>query len=143
MKKILFLVLFPCMALSQSYRNDIFYPEEINGTAILNQAYASAQLDTTQAIKCSEFAGHFVSVQSKDSASIHIKYQLSVDGVTWSLLATQDSLSTASNTGDIKTLNMTSVVNGSNFVRYVFNQTAFRVGTSTATYTALITNKRY
>ena len=145
MKKIFLLLFLPCVMFGQSnISNKVEYAKTFRlGTQILNLAYVANQSDTSQIVKCSDYTSTFVTVQSKDSASIHIKYQLSVDGVTWGTLNTQDSLSTASNTGDVKSLNMSTIALGANYIRYVFNQTAFRVGTSSATYTALIVNRRY
>ena len=131
---ILFLTIFIWTSLVQSqtitYQNDNGYCVGItNGAQFLNRAYTvHAQTDTTQAIGLFNIARHYISIQSKDSASIIIKYQLSVDGVTWGVLNTQDSLSTASNIGDVETLNMTTEVLGARYVRYIFYVQGFRLG---------------
>jgi hypothetical protein len=111
------------------------------GTQILDMAYVSEQIDTTQAFGPVDFAAVFVNVQSKDSASILIKYQLSSDGVTWGALTTLDSLSTAA--GDFKSVNLTASLLGAYRARLIFTIQDYRLGTSTATYTAGLTSKKY
>jgi hypothetical protein len=99
-----------------------------SSTQILNRTYTAAKLDTTEAIGCLPWVNTYVNLQTKDSASIHIKYQLSIDGVTWGVLTTIDSLSTASNTGAFKSVSMGATILGANYIRFILNTTAFNLG---------------
>lgn len=113
------------------------------GTSVLNKAYTGTTLDTTQALGLAAWTNNFVNVSSADSASVTIKYQLSVDGVNWGVLTTADSLSTASNTGDVKSVNLSTYAVGSPFIRFIFAlNPSFRLGTSSATYSASLMQKR-
>lgn len=108
--------------------------------ALVNRAYNAGTNDTTQAIQTGKST--FLTLASKDSASLTIKYQLSLDGVNWGALTTTDSLSTANDNGDAKSLNVDNIALGAPFVRFTFSQNpSFRLGKTSATYTARVVQK--
>ena len=135
---LLFLVGIPAWA-QQNNSTDFLF--DITQGRIENKAYAAATLDTTNTIDVTKFSSVHVAIQSKDSASIYVNYQTSLDGVTWGVSTVKDSLSTASNAGDVKTIDFTATVGGAPFVRFIISQNVFRLGYSSATYSAVVTRK--
>lgn len=108
------------------------------------RTYTASTLDTSIAYATSDYKNTYVTVQSKDSARCHVKYQLSVDGTTWGVSATKDSLSTTTDGGDLKSMDFTAQILGSPYVRYIFDFTVSGVpqGTTTNTYTAILTRRQ-
>lgn len=129
--------------LTSNHENYLHKDMDASSAAIQNVAYGTA--DTTEWIYLTPYEEVYLSVQSKDSATILIKYQLSVDRVALGTLTTIDSLQTTSNAGNLKTINVLTVAGGAPYVRYVLAKSAlaFPLGTSTATYSAVVTKKRY
>ena len=136
MKKLIFLMLFlPVIGLAQRS----FYVQQ-DTAQILNRAYASGTVDTTQAYDASGAKEVWLTLQTTDTASIHVKLLQSADGSTWTPVGSAiDSISVASATGGIRVVNIKSFVGAAKF-RFVFNQTAFRVPVAgTHLYTARVT----
>ena len=151
MKKIvlvILMVMIPVLGIAQtlggneSYGNNFGFLKTVGGAVINGKAYVVGTNDITQTFAPRSWAGLFVNVQSKDSASIHIKYQISNDGVTYGVLTTLDSLSTASDSGDVKTVNLSSIL-GAYSARLVLTVTGYQCGVSTATYSAVLVQKKY
>jgi hypothetical protein len=140
MKKLLFLLLFPTLIFAQDYRS--FFVQQ-DTASVHNRAYAASAVDTCQAFDASNWKEVWLTLQSTDTASIHVKAFLSADGETYSPLSTAfDSLSVANATGGTRTVNIKSTV-GNNYIKFVFNQTAYRVPVSgTHLYTAKVTTLR-
>ena len=116
-------------------------------TVISGKAYTTSTSDTTMAYACSDWKSFFVTVQSRDSASILIKYQISADSgggsaINWSAIATKDSLSTTNNAGDAKSVDVSGQILGAKWVRFIFaGNSGATQGTTTNTYEAIF--KRY
>lgn len=151
MKKLIFaLFLLPIVAFSQSVNKseNILRKDSTSvnksKTSIINRTYTSSTIDTSVVYNAVDWKNIYVAVQSKDSARIHIKYQLSSDGSTFGLLTTKDSLSTTQAAGDLKTVDLTSTILGSPYFRLIFDCTVAGVaqGTTTNTYTAVLTRKQ-
>ena len=143
MKKLLFLLmLFPVLGMAQDYRSFYLVQDTLNGGAntILNKAYAASQLDTCQPILADKYREVWLTLQSTDTASLHVAMLQSANGITWTTVGSSiDSLSVAAATGGIKTVNLKSFV-GNAYTRFVFSQTAYRVPVAgTHLYTAKIT----
>ena len=138
MKKLLYLFLFiPTLAFSQDYKT--FYVRQDTGQ-ILNRAYVSNTVDTCQAVLADKYREVWLTVQISDTGSIHWKVMRSADGTLWTPVgAAFDSVSAATPTGGIRTVNIKSTV-GNAYFRLVFNQTAYQVPVAgTHLYTAKIT----
>jgi hypothetical protein len=108
-----------------------------NNTSIWRKAYTAATLDTTEWLATGEYEHIYLGLTAEDSASIHIYIQ-PVNRID-SILASPvlwDSLNTASNTGAAKTFDMTSAVAGYPYARFVFDGQVFRLGVTSAKYTA-------
>ena len=145
MKKLLFLMLFlPVMGWAQSgYRSEYLYQDTTNGAGankILNRAISTAWIDTTQPVMAERYKNVYLNLQCTDTASIHVKVLLSVDGTTYGpVSAAFDSLSVAAPTGGTRIVDIKSTVGGMYF-KLVFTQTVFRVPVNgTHLYTAKIT----
>lgn len=117
----------------------------VYGAVLSNRTYRSTTLDTSIVYQAVDWKNVFVTVQSKDSARCRISYQLSADGTTWGVATTKDSLSTVTATGDLKSVNITDQILGSPYFRLIFNFTITGVpqGTTTNTYSAILTKKNY
>ncbi len=150
MKKI-FVLMFVLSAVAfgqTSNASDAIVRKDTNGVyraVLLNRTYRSTTLDTSIVYQAVDWKNIFVTVQSKDSARCRISYQLSADGTTWGVATTKDSLSTTSSVGDLKTVNITDQILGSPYFRLIFNFTITGIpqGTTTNTYTAILTKKNY
>jgi hypothetical protein len=144
MKKLLFLILFlPVIGQAQDYRSFYLTQDTTNGAGankILNRAISTSWIDTTQPVMAERYKEVWLNVQATDTASIHFKVLLSVDGTTYApVSAAFDSLSVAAPTGGTRTLNIKSTVGGMYF-KLVFTQTAYRVPVAgTHLYTAKMT----
>lgn len=154
MKRIFLILFFPFLAFAQTPRQDanedMILARNMNvgntTTKIQNIAYDSTSTDTTQWIYLGDHANVYVTIQTKDSARFLIKYQLSVDRVALGTLTTIDSLVTTSNTGGLKSINLTTSSLGAPWARLVFAATvlvANQEGVSSATYTAKALFKRH
>jgi hypothetical protein len=141
MKKLLFLLLFlPAISVAQDVNT--FYVRQ-DTAKILNRAYTSSTVDTCLALMADGYKEVWLTMQTTDTASIHVKAMLSADGATYTpVTAAFDSISVAAATGGMRTLNIKSSV-GNNYFRLVFNQTAFRVPVAgTHLYTVRVTYLR-
>lgn len=137
-----FTLAFMCLLfVGVSWGQRSYYLRDISEGEILNKAYAAATLDTTQTVDASYFKEAWLTVQSKDSGSILISYQLSLDGVTWGVATLYDSLSTASNAGAARLTNLSTVAAGAPYFRLILDPNVFNLGFSSATYSARITLK--
>jgi hypothetical protein len=111
---------------------------------IKDRTYAASQIDTTEAIPCRNFKSIYVSVATKDSLSMLIRYRLSLDGFSWGNSTTLDSLVYVTTTGvGVKNVDFTSTIGGFSFVQFVFTVQAWQRGTTTPTYSARYTLKKY
>lgn len=127
-----------------TYKNKSeFFKTARLGAEINSKAYIATTIDTTQSFAPSAYKDIYIAVQSLDSASCVIKYQTSLDNTNWGLITTFDSLSTGSNTGDMKAVNLTTTFVGVPYARVIFGFNNFRVGTSSATYSAHINLRKF
>jgi hypothetical protein len=111
---------------------------------ISDLAYASGQIDTTEAIYCGNFKTVYLSCYTKDSLSLLIGYQVSPNRTTWSnLIANKDSLVLAAAGNFFKGVDFTSTVLGASWVRFHLKAQAWNIGVTTPTYTAKIGLKKY
>jgi hypothetical protein len=80
---------------------------------------------------------------SKDTTTILIDYQVTNDPAVFGDATLNDSLSYRSTGTGFKTKDVSSVVGGFNYVRFVFRSSAlaYALGVTTPTYTASITLK--
>jgi len=141
MKKILIVA---AVLLGLGFSNRWAVMRDYKGTEIWRKAYTASTLDTTQWLATGNYTSVYLALASEDSASIHVYYQLGIS--TDTVLGVQtlyDSLNTASNTGNIKVINMTTVCAAAPYVRFVFDGTAFRLGVTSAKYTASYMLKEY
>lgn len=151
MKKLIFVLIAICGTIYAQVPNrwEFLQRKDSTGMTTLmnlldNKTYTATTKDTTIAYACTDWKNTFVTVQSLDSARVHIKYQLSADGTNWGTIATKDSLSTVVATGHIQTLDMTAQVLGARFLRFIldFTVTGVPQGTTTNTYDAILTRKQ-
>jgi hypothetical protein len=154
MKRILPVLLIAiCVIAGRSYAQGYGYAEEMNRnmnmgnstTRILLSAYTSTTKDTTVAYNVTQFKSVFVTLQSKDSCDLYLKYQLSLDGgATWGVATTKDSLTTATDAGDVKVMDLSAQIGGCTTVRFIIEQNGlYKLGTTTAKYTAVLTRRIY
>ena len=145
-------ILATATAFSQQAASNEFVVRRATGpvatSVISGRAYTGSSIDTSIAYPCTDWKSFFVTVQSKDSASCLIKYQISADSGTgytamnWSAIATKDSLATTSNTGSAKSVDVSGQILGARWVRFIFDFTSGTLqGTDAATYEAIF--KRY
>lgn len=134
MKKILVIC---AVLLGIGFSNRWAVLRDYKGTEIWRKAYTASTLDTTQWIATGNFENIYLALASEDSASIYVYIQLgiSIDTVVGAQTL-KDSLSTGNNAGDIKVIDLTSTVAAAPYFRVIFDGTAFRLGTSSAKYTA-------
>ena len=153
MKKLLFLFLGVFLLVgcaTQGPQNDEYFLYKLTSTdggstytrtQLANIAY-SAGTDTTEAIYIGGHTNFYVTVGARDSTSLLITFQTSMDGATWSATTTQDSLknSTAAVVMATKSVNLTTVTLGVPFVRFLFvhSANAYPLGTTSAYYYAKV-----
>jgi hypothetical protein len=146
MKRLLLLALLvPVFAFGQYSNVTGYFKTQRLGTEILNKAYVGTTRDTTQSINPWAYNAAMIALQSKDSVSLTVLVQYSIDGVTWDTTVTVDSLSNGNNNGDYKEINVSTFGNpGAYAERFIFVvNPGYRLGTSSATYTARYILKRY
>ena len=106
------------------------------GAAMQSKAYTSTTLDTAQSIDPRQYGQTSILVQVNDSASVSVYYQPSYDGITFYAPVLIDSLSNNVNGGAIKAFPLPSGVGAFNAVRPVVEFHVFRLGVTSATYSA-------
>jgi hypothetical protein len=149
MKKVLMFVVMSCALFAQSSnkREAIIRKDTagIYAVELTTRTYTSSTIDTSIAYAMTDYKNTFVTVQSLDSARCRISYQLSADGTNWGVATTKDSLATATATGDLKTVDVTTQIAGSPFARFIFDFTITGTpqGTITNTYDAVLTRKNF
>jgi hypothetical protein len=143
MKKLLLFVLLSAITVqAQTAFTDYLVIKSGNtakeGVQIKLRTFSASTTDTTYGQDVRKFAGINVTLQSKDIVTILIKYQLSTDNVTWTTIATIDSLSQSGTGSTIKNVNVSTVGLGVSYIRFVFavSANAFAIGTTTPVYTA-------
>lgn len=153
MKKLfaLFIIASTCAVAQQAVDADFILrktsPQSYTSFAkISGRAYTTSTIDTSIAYPCKDWKSFYVTVQSKDSASCIIKYQISIDSggataPTWSAIATKDTLTTVEDGGSVKPVDLTDQVLGATWVRVILDFTSGDQGVTSATYSATI--KRY
>ena len=153
MKKLFFLILISTSVYAQQnatldYLTRKTYPQSYSSFSLISgRSYSASRLDTTIAYPCADWKSFYVTVQSKDSASCIIRYQISADSggvstMSWSASAIKDSLSTTNNAGDVKSADVSGQVLGAKWVRFIFDFTSGATqGSTTNTYSATL--KRY
>jgi hypothetical protein len=109
-----------------------------NNVTIKARSYTSATCDTTWAYDVSGYSSMSITVQTQDSATILIKYQLANDTSYWFDLTTIDSLKSGNSGNRIK-LDFSKFVAGTKYIRFVFefSAKAYAMGTSSPTYSAI------
>lgn len=152
MRKLIFLLMgfFIWQSALSQYTNEDRYialnMNEGNNTAkIQNRTYTASTVDTTEWLHLANLANVYLTLQSKDSCTLLINYQLSVDRVALGTSTLLDSLSTASNAGNAKTLNFGTTSLGAPYARFIFTGSALArpEGTTSNTYTAKMLLKKY
>ena len=113
-------------------------------TRIQDRSYSGGVTDTSDYIPVRDHKTVYVSLMTKDSATILIDYSVSVDGANWSAYTVKDSLSNATSDNGFKSVDFTSTVLGFNYARFRFRTSAlaFALGTTTPTYSAIWTLKK-
>ena len=118
------------------------YAVTVLGSSLTNRPYTGSTVDTVAILGTSDYSKTYLNLASLDSASLTVKYQLSLDGSNWGVLTTADSLSTASNTGDVKSILLDTYQLGAPFMRLVISQNpSYRLGKTSATYSASVVQK--
>jgi len=140
MKKLLFLLLFlPVVALSQQKNDRSFYVYQ-DTAEVLNRAYVNSQVDTCKIYGVLGYNETHLGIQTKDSAEVYVKYQLSVDGgTTWGALTTKDSL--IATAAAAKVFDLSSTVSGATHIKLHFAFEAAGNGVTSATYTARLVQR--
>ena len=146
MKKLLILLL-PVVALAQVPKdNQAWLVSTNNGTIISGRTFTSIT-DTTEAFNIIQHKTVYVSLAVLDTATILIDYALSLDGSNYTAFTLKDSLQgqPANNMAFVKSVDFTSTALGAGFIKFRFRSSAnaFALGTTTPTYTATVTRKRY
>lgn len=151
--KLLFLLLIPVCLPAQ--HNDKYFNEDrilalnmnVGNTTskIQDRAYTSSTVDTTEWVLLSDYAGVNLSLQSKDSCTLLINYQYSLDKSALGVSTLIDSLSTAGAAGALKSINVLTTALGATYGRFIFTGSALArpEGTTSATYTAKLLLKKY
>lgn len=145
-----------CMGQNRTYTNDYKFIKKwtTNGTTLSNSDIRKASftvntVDTTEAIQIGDYKTILLNLQSFDSATILIKYQLALDTVSfttgWSTLTTIDSLTQSADGSVIKSKDLTSTVLGAKFVRFVFDfdNVSGYLGSTSPKYSATILLRKY
>lgn len=140
------MILLSAPAFGQSSSNTIVPLTTNGGTRIVNKTYAVTTNDTTDSFDLRNYKTPYLTIQTQDSAVFNLKYQLSTDNSHWGVLTLYDSLVTASNTGNVKSWDLSSVILGSPWVRFslsIHDTTGgqARPGVSSAKYSAYLTLK--
>lgn len=145
MKKIfIVLLLLPIIAVSQmSNANNPMIKSKVaskEGKYIAGRAFTSTTCDTTYSQDIRKWSSIYVTVQTLDSATVLIKYQLSLDGSNWGTLTTKDSLQQISDGVMIKNVDFSNVAQGAGYIRFVFQFSNYSgyLGSTTPYYTVLI-----
>jgi len=152
MRKLIFLLMGFFIwqsALSQYTNEDRYIALNMNlgnnVAKIQNRTYTASTVDTTEWLDIANLANVYLTLQSKDSCTLLINYQLSIDRVALGVSTLIDSLSSSAAAGNLKSLNALTTAIGSPYVRYIFTGSAkaFPEGTTTNTYTAKALLKKY
>lgn len=92
-----------------------------DGIKLSNRTYAlGTTVDTTYAQDIRRYSSFVVGLQTTDTASITIAYQLSVDGTNWTAATSIDSLRQATATPVTKAYTATTVALGMSYIRFIF-----------------------
>ena len=152
MRKLIFLLMgfFIWQSALSQYTNEdriiaLNMNEGNNVAKIQNRTYTATTVDTTEWLHLANLANVYLTLQSKDSCTLLIRYQLSVDRVALGLSTLLDSLSTSAAAGNAKSLNIGTTSLGAPFIRFFLagSALAFPEGTTTNTYTAKMLLKKY
>lgn len=143
MKRILFLAVFlPVLVFSQfpvTFKT-IMSGSSTQGAKMEGKTFTFGSTDTTQPQNISASSVVHLGLQTTDTVSVIIKYQLSMDGQNWSTVVTLDS-SRQTAAGVIrKGLNLSTATLGMFYIRYLFKFTKSNVYGST-TYSSA--NRKY
>lgn len=107
----------------------------VNDTVIIGRTYTAATVDTSKTIDVRYADDYFVGLIVRDSATILVKYQVSMNNSTWSPVLTKDSISTVSNTGSADVVDFTNEVRGAAYIRFIFTESPYAThGTTSNTY---------
>lgn len=149
MKKLIFLLFMAQTAFGQYTNEDRYIALDMNVgnnvAKIQNRTYTSSTVDTTEWLHLANLANVYLSLQSKDSCTLLINYQYSVDRVALGVSTLIDSLSTAAAAGAFKSINVLTTAIGASYGRFIFTGSALArpEGTTTNTYTAKALLKKY
>lgn len=151
MKKLLFLVMvvFVTSVSFSQFGQDFIRRQTFNGrtltagTAMAAKAYTAATDDTTQAIDTYNWVSTVGVIAVKDSASMKVYYQPSYDGINFDASILIDSLSNNVNAGATMAFPLPKGADNMVKVRFEVVGTAYRLGTSSATYSFKVVQKRY
>jgi hypothetical protein len=108
--------------------------------ALSNRAYTSSTNDTTYAVDIRKYSSVNLTLQTTDSATILIKYRLSLDGTNWTTLTTIDSLVQSADGVAIKNYTASTVALGCSYVQFAlaFSALSRPAGTTTPAYWATV-----
>lgn len=109
-------------------------------TLITERTWLFGQIDTTSAIDLGGFGNALPAIQTTDTVSVIIKYQLSQNGTDWTAITTLDSSRQTSATSAVWSSNITTTVLGKRYIRFTFSFTKSNVYGST-TYAS--TSRKY
>lgn len=158
MKKFLWLFLVPMFLQAQVNPPNVNYTNparaiKINhsstaqpDTEIFQRTYTTVLADTTEVLNCGDFTSVYVVLQSLDTATILVKYALSVDGKNFPAYQTIDSLQVKASTGTVKSVNFTTTAGGAKFVRFIlaFDTKSFSwTNLAAKKYSAYFVGKKY
>ena len=150
MKKFLLMAFFIWQSALGQYTNEdriiaLNMNEGNNVAKIQNRTYTASTVDTTEWLLLVNSASVSLTLQSKDSCTLLINYQYSVDRVALGVSTLIDSLSTAAAAGALKSINVLTTSIGATWARFIFTGSAAArpEGTTTNTYTAKALLKKY
>ena len=150
--KTLLLLLIPAVMFAQvrpvdSPRNQTGFLKTNNSVVINARTFSSGPSDTTEILDCINQKTLYLNVQANDTTTVLIDYALSVDGTTFSGFTLKDSLSAqpANGVASVKSVDFTSTILGARYVKFRLRHSAlaFAYGTTTPTYSASYTFKKY
>ena len=143
MKRILFLALIlPVLASAQfpvTFKT-IMSGSSTQGAEMKGKTFTFGSTDTTQPQNISASSVVHLGLQTTDTVSVIIKYQLSMDGQNWTSVVTLDSSRQTSSGTAVKALNLSTATLGMFYIRYLFQFTKSNVYGST-TYSSA--NRKY
>ena len=127
MKKLLFaFLLMTGMSFAQRASTDYMTTKESDSTEISLQriedrTWSFTTIDTTAPQDIRQFNSIYCALMTTDTCVVTVKYQLSLDAVNWTAVATLDSLRDTTSAVFTKNFDCSTVALGHSWIRYLFS----------------------